>query len=265
MPVKSLIRFTCVCKSWLSLIKSPEFAAKQYAIRTMSLSHQNRHCAPVGEISLISYGTLDISTRFDCKPINHLTDFGRGNSWLFYGPCNGMFCVRMLKGKHSTLVFLWNPSTRQVFKPVQRRFRLSFHMGFGFDANANANDYKIVAFNCVSNRGPYRSWKSLITDVQPSSNGRMCNWLGVDTRLDDKFDGDGNLILENVSGVYFLLSFDMVDEVFIEIPVPVVAVESVLWCSFVQQRSHLQYPAIVSYGLDDSSAKGDICQYLDST
>lgn len=41
LPVKSLIRFTCVCKYWLFLIRSPEFATKHYCSRLNYLSENN--------------------------------------------------------------------------------------------------------------------------------------------------------------------------------------------------------------------------------
>ncbi|KAL2940578.1 hypothetical protein RDABS01_022687 [Bienertia sinuspersici] len=248
LPVKSLIRFTSVCKYWFSLIKSSQFATKQFYTR-INLLQQNdshffltfsSHGDPIAKF--LSYETLEIFSTFECKPVDNHWDSVYCVSWSFSGPCNGILCVEVCKMR--SVLLLWNPATREVFVLNQPSQILNF-VGFGFDHKTN--DYKIVMFDYSGNVQLYSlvadSWRGIEADfplgedkdifvqIDPTSNGRMYNWM----------------VYDSSSNGLCLLSFDMVDEVFIETPMP----EGVQGCylCFLQQCSNHMFPALLCFDL----------------
>ena len=256
MPVKSLIRFTSVCRSWFSLIKSPEFVAKHYATRNDSLQQNDCHFLvayssysdPIAKF--LSYETLEISSVFECKPFDSSSDPLFAISWRFFGSCNGIFCVEVQKFKN--VIILWNSATREVFVPNQPRGVLNF-VGFGFDDKAN--DYKIVMFdyNGIVELYSLRSdsWTSVEADfsfgedkdifeqIDPTSNGSMYTWM----------------VYDSLCNGLCLLSFDMIDEVFVETPMP----DGIKGCylCFMQQRCNQSFPALLSFDLVNCSSRAE--------
>ncbi|GAB2280072.1 hypothetical protein Dimus_014710 [Dionaea muscipula] len=69
LPVKTLILLTCVCKQWLSLIRSPQFATKQLLTKESSLSRlrsRKNSIAPVEPCNSRN-GTPSISFTTACS------------------------------------------------------------------------------------------------------------------------------------------------------------------------------------------------------
>ncbi|KAL2933997.1 hypothetical protein RDABS01_017116 [Bienertia sinuspersici] len=245
LPVKSLIRFTCVCKLWRSVIKSPEFASKHYAAR-LSLKDHNEYDSflasffPACSISIFCYKTMSFETAFKIRPavaaykpprfdISHRDII---TSCFIFGPCNGLFLLRLWKGLYNSVIvlLLWNPATREVFKipfPDENFGYACIDVGFGFDHVAN--DYKVIFFNGHHANSSLvnlyslaaNCWRQvdagLYFDVRKktvtckysslsiSSNGCKAHFFSTDRMNGDK------------SG---LASFDMVDELFIETYLP---------------------------------------------
>ncbi|KAL4355101.1 hypothetical protein GQ457_06G000800 [Hibiscus cannabinus] len=154
LPVKSLIRFKCVCKHWSSSFQTPLFITQ----------HHHNHLRN-NNLNFIFKRSIGNSSSY-CNLFELSTEDGQSFSlkqnirlplcndrWLspeVYGPCNGIFCVESKDN-----LALWNPSTRQ-FKilpqsSVQRPpadFTRFFRVGFGYDSQTY--DYKVLRF--VSNR-----------------------------------------------------------------------------------------------------------------
>ncbi|KAK8664808.1 hypothetical protein V6N13_084581 [Hibiscus sabdariffa] len=115
LPIKSLVRFNCVCKSWCSSFLTLHFISKHIIITTLKAS------------ILIS----------------------SSNAVMVYGPCNGLMC---LYDHGDGKAALWNPSTRK-FKILPRSSAqcppfpgyTSFKcVGFGYDSKTD--DYKVIQF-----------------------------------------------------------------------------------------------------------------------
>ncbi|KAL3630250.1 hypothetical protein CASFOL_023234 [Castilleja foliolosa] len=143
LPVKSLLRFKCVCKSWYSLIKSPNFIHlhlnnssnhKCIMIRSCIDSiEQEIDCFP-HVLSFYSHETLaDLGIQID-------TPFP--TSYGFYnvsGPCNGLICMT----KNSDQILIINPATREfrsLFVPQSGYYFDT--VAFGLDPNSG--EYKVA-------------------------------------------------------------------------------------------------------------------------
>jgi len=165
LPVKTLMQFKCVCKSWNTLISHDPVFAKLHLHR----SPRNTHLAILSDRSITEDET-------DCSvvpfPVTHLleapltiildryrlrfVDIPNDPCYLLsnlyccivIGSCNGLLCLRnypwtTLQPEQHWLRF-WNPATNtlsQILGCLDKFFRLTF----GYDI-AN-DDYKVVAFS----------------------------------------------------------------------------------------------------------------------
>ncbi|KAL2937091.1 hypothetical protein RDABS01_020540 [Bienertia sinuspersici] len=280
LPVKSLIRCSCVSKYWLSVIRSPEFATKHYSSRSKSeydsvLAVYSQGCS----ISIFSYQDLSLQTAFKFRPavaydplrfqIYHRDIINR---IFIVGPCNGLFLIQLVKGFSDlhVVILLWNPATREVFKlPIADGLNFCLSFGFGFDSVTN--DYKAVGLygmtnGMIDNRIVWlyslatNSWRQLVDanfldihcdaltrvncGIGSSFNGRMINWILEHDYRSRKRDS--------------LLSFDMVDEVFVETPLPYDV------CGFMYQGSnHIHmYPTVYSFLTNDNKDIEQLCIWV---
>ncbi|KAL0376363.1 UNVERIFIED_CONTAM: putative F-box protein [Sesamum calycinum] len=142
LPVISLLRCRCVCKSWLSLISSPRFVryhlrkAKQdpdYAHHRIMLNYH-------GDLMQCSVPSLLRQPIVDAFDTDYSVRFSMESCWIM-GSCDGLICLAIdTKG-----LFLWNPSTRVCKKlpdfGVNEDF-CNFAYGLGFDKSSD--DYKVV-------------------------------------------------------------------------------------------------------------------------
>ncbi|XP_060203723.1 F-box/kelch-repeat protein At3g23880-like [Lycium barbarum] len=158
LPVKSLLQFRCVSKSWLSLISSPKFVKTH-----LSLCANNKACTyhrlilslvqPVTTYSLI-YHLMDFSLStllYDSVTRAFDLDYpmkGPHKSFDVVGSVNGLVCFTFDQKD----LFLWNPSIRK-FKKLpdfipKLNFRSCVMYGFGYDEVHD--DYKVVAVSRTS-------------------------------------------------------------------------------------------------------------------
>ncbi|KAL6205822.1 hypothetical protein ACLB2K_023074 [Fragaria x ananassa] len=184
LPIKSLIRFTSVSKSWNSTIKHPTFIRNH----TLNFSDQNA-------THLLLLHTLlsneDSSNPYGIELINACL--------RAVGTCNGLvFLADDLKRCGDTFV-IWNPSVRKYVTLPQSSVRFSTHgiytdmSGLGYDAIGN--DYKVVRLTTLNN----------VTDDGPSIAQVFVN---------------GALHWPAYNKQYFVLTFDVASESFGEINLP---------------------------------------------
>ena len=120
---KSLLRFQCVSRQWLSIISDPAFRilhARTYPATTSSSSATTGLILHVRLPWLETYSFNFISFHEDYKNsmhhiISNFSDFSKGKIWNF-DSCNGLCAMRLsiLKSqcRHDQVV-VYNPSTRQ--------------------------------------------------------------------------------------------------------------------------------------------------------
>ncbi|KAK6780926.1 hypothetical protein RDI58_023110 [Solanum bulbocastanum] len=161
VPVKFLLQFRCVSKSWLALISSPKFVKthlslsvknKDYphhrvvlTVRNESISGESR---PVhGDYSLSSLRNDSVIDPF-------VLDFPmkkpqQGISIV--GSVNGLICVAIGDGD----LFICNPSIRKFKNLPDSRLKLEVSEGYdgspcgviyGFGYDKSSDDYKVVCF-----------------------------------------------------------------------------------------------------------------------
>jgi F-box interacting protein len=255
LPVKSLMRFKCVSKSMYALITSPHFITKHLTShnphrgailrRGDGLDGRYRTNMLISgrkppRLSTLSNETLELSGDVDLSQLFQDEVTGL----VILGPCNGVLCFVanvLTKGpdqKADYVIVLWNPATREsrMLPPINFGFNIvssdmfdpnfgiymSSEFGFGFDPKTN--DYKVVrildffrfprkavVYNLSTN-----SWRKI--DSSPTSSYNLelprfpsclngvLYWLAI--HYPWPFGDDGR----------HLISFDMSDEVFQDLP-----------------------------------------------
>jgi len=146
LPVKSLIRFKSVCKSWFSLISTDSQFAKSH-FQLSAATHTRR----VLLISTSAFESIDLeaslhddsafaSLDFDFLPIGSYSDL------QIKGSCRGFILL------HCSLSFyIWNPSTGFHKKIPLSPFECDsdkeceYFYGFGYDSSTD--DYLVVSMS----------------------------------------------------------------------------------------------------------------------
>jgi F-box interacting protein len=231
LPVVSLLRCKCVCKSWYALITHQNFVAKHILhnkknSNTLLLVQRRDEITEIDLVSTLSYETLQVLRSQPLPPPS-----------LFLGSCNGLVCLR---DDSALRVVLWNPATKETkvvpksnlphFAPAGHKLGID-GIGFGFDAKTN--DYKIVTLLSIydpltihdhsmgkmAQSEVYSlsadSWRKAdippfsISPVYSSSVRGMNTYTNGMASLEAYGDNRGNL-----------LSFDMSNEVFLKTPMP---------------------------------------------
>ncbi|KAG8380414.1 hypothetical protein BUALT_Bualt06G0012900 [Buddleja alternifolia] len=159
LPVKSLLKFRCVSKSWRSLISTLRFV--QSHLRNSSTTTNLKHHG----IITSTYRSYDRKLQY-CSLHSllheraiHAVDFDypitdSNQSVSVVGSCNGLVCLLINRNNF----ILWNPSMRKSRKlpdvlDAELKPEFDFYVkkyGFGF-ANSD-DDYKVLGVLCIINR-----------------------------------------------------------------------------------------------------------------
>ncbi|CDO99398.1 unnamed protein product [Coffea canephora] len=253
LPVKSLLRFMCVSKSWNSLISSPEFIKTH--LKETSNARNTAHRKLIFS-SFYGVPVLDFVTECNLdsvlySPTIEATDMvthmkEAQKSIEIVGSCNGLVCIAIreltrgwtfLNSTNDMCLFLWNPSIRKYRRLPHWGFDFEEYSGvvtYGFGYDGLHDDYKV--FTLLSNNlrknmrrkaaGIYSqrtaSWKM---DEDFQNHLSLDNWSLQDTRgghfVNGKLywaaisNGSGDDRLANK-----IVSFDLVDETYGDIQLP---------------------------------------------
>ncbi|KAL3506355.1 hypothetical protein ACH5RR_031737 [Cinchona calisaya] len=147
LPVKSLVKFKCVSRSWLSLISSHQFIRAHFKFnsstdnqRVLILScvgwdYCFKHCS----LNSLLYAQVTDAIDVDYPPFDAPL-----NLVSVVGCSGGMICIAI----RATNLFLWNPSTLKSKKLPDLGIRLkedSYYIACGFGYDEINDDYKVVA------------------------------------------------------------------------------------------------------------------------
>ncbi|XP_031259307.1 F-box protein CPR1-like [Pistacia vera] len=144
LPVKSLVRFRCVSKSWCAWIDSQHFISLhlQHSINTQT----NLHVILSDCENKTDHYSLAFDEVFD-EPLTKFNNvFTSDKGYKIVGSCNGLLCLSYSIPKNERLI-LWNPFTRRYKKlPTARvsKLRLSPAYRYGFGYDDVSNDYKVL-------------------------------------------------------------------------------------------------------------------------
>ncbi|KAL7081030.1 hypothetical protein ACP275_14G014300 [Erythranthe tilingii] len=150
LPVKSLLRFKCVSKAWISLISSKAFIEEQLK-QSIAKDECNKLLFTFEDVTLnlLRVGSSSLCDEPIITPnVINYEDYNipdEGVCFKIVGSCNGLILVNM-----RNLLIYWNPSTRKVikeFKPPSlddgTKTKLSdLEYGFGYDESND--EYKVV-------------------------------------------------------------------------------------------------------------------------
>ena len=233
LPVKSLIQFRCVSKSWNSIITNPIFITTHldrvkkranknknngYLLFTPSIYslHNTLHtvvCNSDNTFSLIS----SIEFPFKCRRIT--------------GFCNGMIYIYCV----GSIIYLCNPSIRKFKKVVGTclpdSLNCAHHVTVGLAYHSQSNDYKILRFmfnvHRVSTEERVMSVKAEVYTLSTDLWRKVV--ISVDSLSKSVHNIDATPCLFFNGGLHsiaytpdhkFILSFDVNDESFCEIMLP---------------------------------------------
>ena len=132
LPVISLLRCKSVCKTWLSIITSPQFVEAH-------LANFKKKQASVLKASddwrVLSMDTVEesVKLKLPCERLEGKVRYMRS--------CNGLVC---LSNESYYVICIWNPCTRQYKRLSVPNYahNVAICLGFGFDCIGN--DYKIL-------------------------------------------------------------------------------------------------------------------------
>ncbi|KAL6289772.1 hypothetical protein ACE6H2_007282 [Prunus campanulata] len=222
LPVKSLLKFRCVCKSWHALISSPSFIS----------AHLERTAMKSGCDYLLMYSdNLDCLSVFcpetyaKCLELD-LPRHQSGSLFYIYGSCNGLLCISDTTMK---ITYLWNPSIRKFKRLTKGLIHVKYHysgvatIALGFGLDVGGNDYKVVRIAsflhgiCVEVYSlRLDSWR-IINAVPPVTKIFSLFWSEKCAYL----NGVVYWIVQEYSpDCKYIISFDMENEVFQRIMLP---------------------------------------------
>lgn len=231
LPVKSLIRFKCVCKSWYALFEDSVFISKHLK------SYENTRL-------IITYSIVDEVDPFD-YPLElfhlYLDETLADLSSLILdplmpvygtagGPYDGIFCIFGVDDR----LTLWNPATKEC-RPVPKcrivfpRYTKIFRTNIGFGRDPKNKEYKLVLI--------FTLWDEKDNDLYDFSQTAVYtlstnSWRYFESLKSSHYhmpwdyncinlDGDCYWLLElRSNGNRVVLSFDLGDEVYQEIQGP---------------------------------------------
>ncbi|XP_027165924.1 F-box/kelch-repeat protein At3g23880-like [Coffea eugenioides] len=185
LPIKSLLRFRCVSKSWNSLISSPEFI-KTHLKKTSNARNTKLIFSSFKGVPDLDYLTecnldsvlysptieaINMVTHMVASSMTEATTIQppKEKSIEILGSCNGLVCIAMQDirfwpfDSDSTpdrRLFLWNPSIRKYWKLPH--FGNSGVAAYGFGYDELHDDYKLMAFFRAS---PFENAEGQVVEI----------------------------------------------------------------------------------------------------
>ncbi|XP_062016550.1 F-box protein CPR1-like [Rosa rugosa] len=255
LPIKSLIRFTSVCKSWRSTIKDPSFIRTHLA-HTLNFNDQNAthllllHTVfsqgvsyPLGVRHIVGFKQDPYSLHYDNNDVSQCckVEFPIGLKeeminpcFRVVGTCDGLVLLADDLGLYAYNFVMWNPCVRKYVILPEPSVRFSTHGGYeaslGLGYDVIGNDYKVVRLTTLlEQQGMFDTCPTLaqVYSLAKGSWGRLRSDLPPCGMLPDLGQAFVNGALhwlairwEGDDVIFFVLAFDVGSESFREIMLP---------------------------------------------
>ncbi|KAL6536109.1 hypothetical protein OROHE_012954 [Orobanche hederae] len=238
LPVKTLLRCTSICKSWYSLITSPQFI---FSHLHFAASTKNRTPLLLVRRTITESEHYDLFSDNDSFTLHSNIEFPFRSINAFFtivGSCNGLICLSDDRVYHTHTIILWNPCIKKsVLLPKPNSIYSSYgtfsqSLGFGFDPVAS--DYKVIRItyaDCVRVEQPLVQLYKLSTGVWQD-----LSFLSLECVIHSKsrqayVNGAAHWVarhMDSHTGVWqdLIVFFDMCGEVFGELMLPFSLVNS---------------------------------------
>ncbi|XP_050370729.1 F-box/kelch-repeat protein At3g23880-like [Argentina anserina] len=254
LPIKSLIKFTSVCKSWNSTIKDPSFILT-HLTHKLNINDQNAthplllHTVHSEGTSPKSFGRVNISGFKQDSYSLHYDNNDAGGEYCkvefpvvlkeklingcfrLVGTCNGLVLLADDMGEYGYTFVIWNPSVRKYVTLPKPSVRFSTHGDYvaslGLCYDATSNDYKVVRLTTLLDpRDKYPRTLAQVYSLVTGSWGMLStlpscvvphSWVQVFVNGALHW-----LAIHSIDGeiAYFVLAFDVASETFGEIVLP---------------------------------------------
>ncbi|KAL5569824.1 hypothetical protein UlMin_026399 [Ulmus minor] len=162
LPLKSLIKFTSVCKHWLSFISGPEFSRRRNPIPgpVSGLLLPLSGCS-IGSIPEYDFVDLNPNSSNPTNPPFRTLTFVNNPSGMGIGivhACNGLFLCSANQAREPKEKYVFNPTTKKftVLPLLPLRYRFVLGLNLAYDPSKSLY-YKVVCvLLCESNDKPYQ-------------------------------------------------------------------------------------------------------------
>ncbi|MCD7451387.1 hypothetical protein HAX54_011695 [Datura stramonium] len=269
LPVKSLLQFRCVSKSWLASISSPEFVKthlsvsannKEYRRHRLMLRFDPPYCS-LQECSFSSLLNESVTEAFD---LDYPMKISNKFIWIV-GSVNGLICLAI----EDKQLFLWNPSIRKFKKLPDSRATMkadSFFMyGFGYDEIHD--DYRVVVgFRSLGffkveiyslNSDSWRSIDDFPSGVLSMKSGMLVNgklhWANTAFQDLPSYNARGIISIDLANGKWGKVEQPCYGEGDFDSTLGVLGSDLSLFCNY--QRIHADVWVWKEYGVKESWTK----------
>ncbi|XP_050211063.1 F-box/kelch-repeat protein At3g06240-like [Mercurialis annua] len=139
LPVKTLLKFTSVCKSWYALITNPNFISLHLAHTTESNRFYHLVINYFTKSEFVLHNDNESFSEYKQLDLHSFSEFGN-DVWMV-GSCNGLICLSSPTFKR---LIVWNPTIGEFITTSYTEIceGLTNFFGFGFDKKTS--DYKVV-------------------------------------------------------------------------------------------------------------------------
>ncbi|KAH0742747.1 hypothetical protein KY290_030740 [Solanum tuberosum] len=194
LPVRSLLRFKCVSKLWMTLISDPYFSKKH-------LNHARNDVQQIERVQKLDFPCNDKPWRYS-----------------LYCCCNGMALMGFCNypDKHFQLL-LWNPSTRESIVLPDPKILPKDYCTWELGYDSASDDYKILKIDdkSCSEILALKSGSWRLLDKHPIDAHPMLKSTGSLVCVHGAF----HWLIRSLTK-YYVMSFSITDDVYREIPFP---------------------------------------------
>ncbi|XP_059313716.1 F-box/kelch-repeat protein At3g23880-like isoform X3 [Lycium ferocissimum] len=276
LPVKSLVKFRSVSKSWIELISSPHFV-KTHLLLSGSNKNYTHHGVTFMVASTANLGFKVCSLRaLLYHPVTEAFDLdypGKNpdDHPRLVGSINGLIClaIRILHGFDD--LYLWNPSIRKYKKLPSYTLNLNrrdcevrlddFNFGFAYDEFQD--DYKVVGIFPIYRRGRLCRVEVNIYSLKSNSWRRIDDFQGRELLY-----GPAKFVNDKLHWTAWgrdVISFDLADEKWSEVEQPscfkgceflklgMFGSDLSAFCNYA--RTHVDVWVMTDYGVKESWTK----------